>query len=131
MSAMTRRSSASTSHENENRRLWHYEVRLALECDLDGGFPEEQRLIDQFRLQRWLLHVGAVDLPGFLIHAGRFGHGRPRPGGDDPAFLHLSALEHRRREIEPDRRALLTLGGRDEHAVADDDQPLRVIRHTR
>ena len=118
--------------EDENRRLRYDEVGLALECDLDGGLPEEQRVIPNLRLHGQVLHLGAVNLPRFLVHARGLGHRRSRTRGDNAPALHLAALEGRGREVKADVGALLAFFRRDEHAVAYNDEAFwHVVRHPR
>src|SRR5207247_1656999 len=114
----------SFAHQHQDRRLRHDEVALVFERDLHRGLAEEQRVIAHARLDRQVLHFGAADLPRLLIERGGIAHRSSRARRDDPAALHLAALERRRRKIEPHGGALLALGRSDEHPVADDDQPL-------
>src|SRR6266550_2796832 len=120
------------SYEHQNGGLRDDQVRLALECDFDRGFAEEQRVIARFCLRRQVPHLRtpAVDLPRLLVHARGLRHGRPGSGGDDPPALHLPSFDGRRGQIEADVGPLLALLGNDEHTVANDDQALRVVHHT-
>ena len=71
-----------------------------------------------------------MDLPRLLVHAGRLGDGVAGTGGDDPAALHLAALERRRGKVEADVGALFALLRGDQDAVAHHDQPFGgLVRH--
>src|SRR5207249_2409242 len=120
------------SYEYQNRGLRDDQVRLALECDFDRGFAEEQRVIAGLRLGRQIFHFGtsAVDLPRLLVHARGLRHRGPWSGRDDAPALDLPSFDRRGGQIEADIGPLLALLGNDEDAVANDDQALRVVRHT-
>src|SRR5207244_3146074 len=96
-------------HEHEDCRLRHHEIALTLECDLHRRLAEEERVVADPRLHRKVLDVGAVDLPGLVVHAGRFSHRGARSGRDDAAALHLATLQRGGGQVEADVGALLPL----------------------
>src|SRR2546426_12568579 len=109
-------------HEHEDCRLRDHQVLRSLERDLHRRFPEEQGVVPGARLHREILHIGAVDLPRLVIHAGRLGHGRAGPRGDDASALDLAGLDGGRRPGQADVGALPPLLRGDEASVAGDDQ---------
>src|SRR5438132_615274 len=119
-------------HEHEDCRLRDHEIALTFECDLHRRLPKEERVVADPCLHREVLDVGAVDLPGLVVHAGRFRHRGARPGGDNAAALHLATLQCGRGQVQADVGALLPLFRGDEDAVAHDDQALGgFVRHGR
>src|SRR5262245_6925851 len=80
-------------HEHEYGSLWHDEIRLSFERDFDGGLAEEQRVVSHLSLHREVLHVGAMNLPRLLVHAGGFGHRCAGTGRDDAAALYLATFD--------------------------------------
>src|SRR2546428_12435515 len=117
-------------HEHEDCRLRDHEIALAFEGDLHRRLAEEERVVADPRLHGEVLDVGAVDLPGLVVHAGRFRHGGARPGRDDAAALHLPTLQRGGRQIQSHVGALLPLFRGEEHAVAPADQALGgFVRH--
>src|SRR2546422_675412 len=79
-------------HQHEDCRLRGDQILRSFERDLDGSLAEEQRVVPDPRLHRQVLDVGAADLPGLVVHAGRLGHRRARPRGGDPAAPYPSAV---------------------------------------
>src|SRR5437764_14931044 len=62
------------SHECENSRLRNYEISVSLEGDLDGGFPEKQRVVASARLHRHEAGLARGHPPGLVDVRVRPGH---------------------------------------------------------
>src|SRR5688572_10285882 len=96
-----------TAHQREDRALRDYQVCLTLERDLDGGLPEEQRVVADSRLHWNEPVLARTRAPGLVAQLRRIGHGQPRSRRYDLAALHRLTVERRGRQVEAHFRALL------------------------
>src|SRR5690242_15043811 len=96
------------SDERENGSLRDYQISVSLERDLDRGLPEKERVIAPACLHRQEPRLARRDAPGLVDVRVRTRHGQAGAGRDDLATLHRLIVDRRRRQIEPDVRALFS-----------------------
>ncbi len=100
------------------------EIVPALECDVDTGLAEEERIIPDAGLHGHVTRLTSLAFPRLRVG---FIEGSDRHTGTerhDPAALHGARIHRGLRQIESDASAFLANLGFDEDAVADDDELL-------